>query len=89
MVARVRLTVDVPFSADVDEFVPDVGARPSPDGVQRVGLRDSVKHERQAALVESQRRNAAKDADDLAKSLPDKVKFGSAVGVVVEEVRDA
>lgn len=92
MVARVRVTIDVPFDADVDELTVDVGVRPSPGGgEERLGLIDAAAHERNVARVEKQRRNAAKHADKtiVAEVRQQAATLGDVVDVVVEEVRDA
>ena len=89
MVARVRVTIDVPFDADVDDLVVETGVRPSPlTGEDRHGLLDAAAHERNAAAVEKQRRNAAKHADKvITAEIRD--NLDGVVDVVVEEVRDA
>lgn len=92
MVARVRVTIDVPFDADVDELVVETGVRPSPlTGDDRHGLLDADAHERNAARVEKQRRNAARHADKEIAAAARKLTagLGDVVEVVVEEVRDA
>lgn len=87
LIARVRVTVDVPFTADI----PDPIEMPSASTHPKLEPADLEKQRKaaakQAAVVERARREAAKEAQALGEKL--KTSTGAIVEVVVEEVREA
>jgi hypothetical protein len=93
MIARVRVVVDVPFTADVDALpaypAPAKGRRLTDlnDEEQKALAKERAAHGKQAAAVARARQAAAKQAEELAAKL--KVTTGSIVEAYVEEVREA
>lgn len=82
MVARVRLVVDVPFDADVDD-APPIVLEQQPSG--RPGLANREEYEKAHVDIGSQRIDAAIKAEKLKMT----VSPGKIIEQLVEEVREA
>jgi hypothetical protein len=82
MEAVINLRLVLPFDAEVDELVTELD-KSGP----RLRLADPEAHEKEHRRILRQRRNAAKQAEDLAKELS--IKGAETIGVMVEEVRQA
>lgn len=87
-IARVNITVDVPFSAAVDELGPREVANEETGAMSFI---NAPQYEKSAEKISKQRVAAAKHAEkEIVKAIRDAVgKHGKIVDESVQEVREA